>query len=245
MSFSSDWLNKQKDKKNDNVVGGSEGLFGMSSASRKLFSRVSEMGEGLGLISSGSAVTLSTDGELADGPQPGNEGSSMSYGERFKGFAATLASSACFFMIALTFLPTVIIFPGKFALAFTVGSMLFMSSFALLIGPKKFFASLFTKDRASFSALYFGSLLMTLYSVFVAKRYLFVLGSAFAQIASLLWYAASYIPGGKYGLKVLSKMCVATARKVAGPCLSFCGVCFEVCCKACAGNGGGGSTLPL
>lgn len=238
MSFSSDWLKRQKQALHDN----GETERNPESFLDRLKTRVSFIGTGVGLVDSGSAVTLSTDGNAAATASSSNE-AAMNYGDRFKGFVALLLSSGCFCLTALTFLPTVIIFPGKFALSFTCASVLFMGGFAVLLGPKNFMVSICSKKRVNFSAFYFGSMLTTLYSVFVARSYLLIFISASAQVVSLLWYASSYIPGGKYGMQIFSQMFMKVTHTVAGPCFQMWGACCTVCMKATAGTGGGPSSL--
>ena len=217
MSFNSEWLQKTLDKRKEKSDGD-------SGKGRGIMHRLSSMSMGSGFNLLGVATKLSTDEDVSDNVDAvSTNDSSLSYGDRFKGFVVMLLSSGCFFLIAFTFLPTVILFPGKFALSFTCGSVLFMGSFAMLVGPSKYLKTIFSRERMSFSAMYFGSLLMTLYSVFVARSYLYTMFSAFAQISSLLWYASSYIPGGKYAMAAFSRMFFATVRMILGPCLKCCG----------------------
>ena len=162
----------------------------------------------------------------------------LSYGDRFKGFSILLVSSAVFFMIAFAFLPTAILFPGKFALAFTVGSLMFMGSFAFLRGPTIFIKGMFSKDQLPFALSYVCSLAMTIYSCIVAKSYILVLGSAIFQVASLMWYASSFLPGGTYGMKIFTTMFCRTLKNMAGPCFQM----AKATCSCCFRNSG--SLLP-
>jgi ABC-type amino acid transport system permease subunit len=59
----------------------------------------------------------------------------LSYATRFKGFVVTLLLSLAFFLLAFFVgLPALLLRPHKFALCFTLGSLCFMASFALLRG---------------------------------------------------------------------------------------------------------------
>lgn len=153
----------------------------------------------------------------------------MSYGDRFKGFAMLLVASACFFSLAFFFLPTAVLFPGKFALSFTLGSVLFMGSFAFLRGPRAHLAGMVSKDRLPFSLAYVTSLCLTIYSCIVAKSYLMTLGSAVFQIAALMWYGASFLPGGRFGMKIFTMMFLRAVKNMAGPCWSA----VSATCKCC------------
>ena len=173
-----------------------------------------------------------------DTPPAAEEAAAISYGDRFKGFSLLLVSSGVFFMIAFAFLPTAILFPGKFALAFTIGSLMFMGSFAFLRGPMVFIKGMFSKDQLPFAASYVVSLMMTIYSCIVAKSYILVLGSVIFQIAALMWYASSFLPGGTYGMKIFTAMFCRTVKAMAGPCFQGCKGVFSCCFRR------GGSLLP-
>ena len=128
-----------------------------------------------------------------------------------KMFCALLFLSALFFGLAFFVgMPMIAIRPQKFALSFTFGSLTFMASFAILVGPKEHISGMIKADRLPFTAVYFGSMLVTLYFTFNmggASGYLFVMGASGAQLVALLWYLISFLPGGSAGLSfVLSAM---------------------------------------
>ncbi len=122
-------------------------------------------------------------------------------------------------MALFVFLPMALMFPGKFAMCFTVGSICFMVGFAMLRGPRSMATQLFASDRALFTGAYLGSMALTLYATFVSKAYLLIMFSTAVQCAALAWYGASYIPGGSAGMAYLSSACwrltTSTARGVA------------------------------
>jgi hypothetical protein len=94
--------------------------------------------------------------------------------------------------------------PQKFALSFTFGSLTFMGSFGILKGPVEHLKSMFQADRLYFTFLYFGSMFVTLYATFSfggASGYVLVMSASAAQLAALLWYLISFLPGGAAGLK--------------------------------------------
>ena len=153
----------------------------------------------------------------------------MSYGDRFKGFAMLLLASGSFFFLAFFFLPTAVLFPGKFALSFTLGSMLFIASFAFLRGPRAHLTSMISRERLPFSLAYITSLCLTIYSCIVAKSYIMTLCSAIFQIAALMWYGASFLPGGRYGMKIFTMMFLRTVKNMAGPCWTA----LAATCKCC------------
>ena len=236
--FDTKWLTKARDgpnagAKSDNLFMNSWNLYfggGDGGGGGRAVEMTSLNGSG----GSGDAAAAAE----AAAEAKAQEAATLSYGDRFKGFAVLLSSSGCFFMIAFMFLPTVVLFPGKFALAFTVASLLFMGSFAFLRGPAKHFRSMLAPDRLPFSLTYVGSLLLTIYSCMAAKGYIMTVSSVIFQIASLMWYASSFLPGGKYGMRIFTRMFCKTLRAMAGPCLQVAGGVCKCCVR------GGGSLLP-
>lgn len=104
-----------------------------------------------------------------------------------------LGSAACFF-IAIFFLPLLALKPRKFVTLWTVGSLLFISSFAALQGPLQYGQHLLSGNRLPFTAAYFGSMAATLYfSIGLNSTILTILAAA-VQMVALLWYLVSYFP---------------------------------------------------
>lgn len=58
------------------------------------------------------------------------------------------------------FLPMVVLFPAKFVLCFTVGSVAIVVAFAMLNGPKEFLQAQISRDRLLNTSLYLGSICM-------------------------------------------------------------------------------------
>lgn len=104
----------------------------------------------------------------------------------------------------------------------TFGSILFLSSFAVMMGPMTYFRHLTSGPRLPFTGAYFGSLALSIYfSVGVSCRpfvcyirlqqqltttqlqsTILTLFSAIIQIACLLWYLVSYFPMGSSSLRL-------------------------------------------
>jgi hypothetical protein len=119
-----------------------------------------------------------------------------------------MCSSALFFMISLFTLPMVLVMPAKFALTWTMGSILFLSSYSILNGWKAHLKHLFCWERAIFTCSYLGSMIGTLYFSVVSPHYLPVIIFIILQVVALAWYLASYIPGGTNGLKWMTRATV-------------------------------------
>lgn len=132
----------------------------------------------------------------------------LSRWQRVQVFFLFMAAAVLLLGMALfVFLPMALMFPGKFAMCFTVGSICFMVGFAMLRGPRSMATQLFAADRAAFTGAYLGSMALTLYATFVSKAYLLIMFSTAVQCAALAWYGASYIPGGSAGMAYLSTAC--------------------------------------
>jgi hypothetical protein len=111
---------------------------------------------------------------------------------------ACLAGSAvCFFFSFIFLTPPILAFkPQKFALAFSLGSLLFMFGFTILSGPVAHLKHIMSKERLPFSVAYFSSLGLTIYFSLGPKWLLPTLIVAIVQIIALLTYLAAYFPGG-------------------------------------------------
>lgn len=97
------------------------------------------------------------------------------------------------------FLPMIILAPSKFAITFSVGSGCLVTSIGFLKGWKDVAASLVTKERLPFTGAYFGSLLGTLYAAMIMHSYVITMCMCGVQILTLVYYIASFIPGGASG----------------------------------------------
>ncbi|ODO06146.1 SFT2 domain-containing protein [Cryptococcus wingfieldii CBS 7118] len=126
----------------------------------------------------------------------------LSRWERFLGFLACCAGGMACFGIAFLFLPILAIKPRKFALAFTLGSCLFMLGFAILHGPWNHLKHIFSPERLPFSLAYFGSLILTLFFAIGIRSTIGTLVAAIIQVGALLSYVAAYFPGGQTTLRL-------------------------------------------
>ena len=123
----------------------------------------------------------------------------MNYQQRLQVFVVALLVSALFFALAfIVGLPLITVRPQKFALSFTMGSITFMSSFAILKGPYEHFKTLLSGDRLHFTTIYIGSMILTIYLTFTAggmEGYVLVLGASGMQLVALVWYLVTFLPG--------------------------------------------------
>jgi hypothetical protein len=161
-------------------------------------------------------------GLFSSGPAPPPEWAcGMSLAQRMQVGSVLLLGAAFLFAVALfVFLPMVLLFPAKFAAAFSVGSLLLMAAMALFRGPRTTLLGFLERERLAFSAAYLGSLALTLYAALAGQSYFLVVFAVAVQVAALLWYASTFVPGGTTGMGFMSRMLLASAassaRGVAG-----------------------------
>ncbi|KAL2832060.1 Got1/Sft2-like family-domain-containing protein [Aspergillus cavernicola] len=118
--------------------------------------------------------------------------------------ACNLGAAVCFIICFFLF-PVLSLKPRKFAILWSVGSLLFLLSWAVLMGPMTYAKHLISGSRLPFTAAYFGSIAMTLYFAVGLHSTLLTLISSIFQLAALLWYIVSYFPMGSTGLQFMSR----------------------------------------
>jgi len=116
--------------------------------------------------------------------------------QRYIGFLMMIGASLLFFFLALLTLPMVLLAPAKFATSYTFGSLLFLLSFTLLNGWRAHGKHLLSWERAPFTITYVGSMLLCLYFSLISPSYLAVIFFTIVEMGALVWYGASYFPGG-------------------------------------------------
>mmetsp|Transcript_29381 Transcript_29381/g.92774 ORF Transcript_29381/g.92774 Transcript_29381/m.92774 type:complete len:324 (-) Transcript_29381:55-1026(-) len=130
-------------------------------------------------------------------------------------FAGTFFLGVLLLTMSLSFLPMLVIAPQKFALLFAFGSMTMLGSFAILKTPKVFVAGLLRREQLPFSVSYVIGLVGTLFATLVMRSYLYTAVFGIVQAVALLYFMASYIPGGKNVLNFIGRLCSRAARTVA------------------------------
>ena len=130
-----------------------------------------------------------------------------------------------FFAVMAVFvgLPTLVLKPTKFVMCITLSTVLSFASVIILQKPSNFIQSLI--EAGPMKALpivsLFASFLFTLYSaIFVhSYRYIVVCFAAGIELTAILFYIASFIPGGTRGLQVLLKMAYVLISTALQPCI--------------------------
>ncbi|GAA5863383.1 hypothetical protein JCM8547_006965 [Rhodosporidiobolus lusitaniae] len=136
----------------------------------------------------------------------------LSRWERFLAFLlCILGAAACFAVSFFIGLPLLAVKPRKFAVSFSLGSILFMVAFSVLQGPAAHLKHIFTQERLPFTAAYFGSLVLTLFFALYKHSYLATLICGVIQCGALIFYFVSYFPGGFQTLSFGSRMALRGA----------------------------------
>jgi len=116
-----------------------------------------------------------------------------------------LAALACF-VICFALFPVLTLKPRKFAILWSVGSLMFLASWAVLMGPVQYAVHLISGPRLPFTAAYFGSIVMTIYFAVGLHSTILTLFSAIVQLVALVWYLVSYFPMGSTGLRFAARV---------------------------------------
>ncbi|KAG0029533.1 hypothetical protein BGZ81_003640 [Podila clonocystis] len=119
----------------------------------------------------------------------------LTWFQRMTGFVICLAGGLACFMIAFFIgFPMFVLRPSKFAVSFTLGSLLWMASFAILRGPRTHLRALVSKERIVFTIVYFGSMAFVLFASLYLKNQIMTLVGAVIEGFAFLWYFTSYSP---------------------------------------------------
>ncbi|KAJ7234317.1 ER-to-golgi vesicle protein transport Sft2 [Mycena haematopus] len=138
----------------------------------------------------------------------------LSQWERLLGFGGCLIGAAVCFFVAFITLPFLLMPGGKFALSFSLGSLLVMFGFSVLIGPVNHIKHLITAERLPFTLIYFSSLGLTLYFALGLHSYLGSIVASVVQILALVSYILAYFPGGTTTLRLAGSTAFRSASSL-------------------------------
>lgn len=130
-------------------------------------------------------------------------------------FGGTFLVGVFLIAMSFSFLPVMVIAPQKFALLFAFGSMTMLGSFALLKGPKAFLTGMARKEQLPFSVAYGVGLVGTLISTIILRSFLLTGICGLLQAVGLLYFVASYVPGGKACVTCVGRTCSKAATALA------------------------------
>jgi len=116
--------------------------------------------------------------------------------------------------MSFSFLPMLPVAPQKFSLLFAMGSMTLLSSFAILKGPQAFLSGMARREQLPFSVCYAIGLVGTLVATLILRSFLLTAFFGLMQAVGLLYFVASYVPGGKAFVSFIGRMCSKGARSL-------------------------------
>ncbi|KAK4192656.1 Got1/Sft2-like family-domain-containing protein [Podospora australis] len=118
--------------------------------------------------------------------------------------ACNISALVCFVLVFFLFPALTLARPRKLVILWTLGSVLFLSSFAAIMGPWAYLQHLASTPRLPFTAAYFGSLGLTIYFSIGLQSTLLTIFSGLVQLGCLVWYLVSYFPMGSSSLRLVS-----------------------------------------
>ncbi|ODQ63765.1 SFT2-domain-containing protein [Nadsonia fulvescens var. elongata DSM 6958] len=130
----------------------------------------------------------------------------LSQWDRLIVFGVCLIASVACFALCFLILPILALKPRKFALLWTLGSLLFVISFGVLQGPMAYLSHLLSPNRLPFTISFFGSIVATLVFSVGWKNTILTIIACVIQVIAALWYAVSYFPMGAQSLKFASRV---------------------------------------
>lgn len=123
-----------------------------------------------------------------------SEMTSLTRMQRIYGFFMALGMGAVFFVIAMSLLPTVALFPKKFAFFFTCGNVFCICSTIFLVGFKRQAETMMESHRLQAATVYVGAMFMTLASALHWQSSVLAMICSAVQLSAVLWYALSFVP---------------------------------------------------
>ncbi|KAK9362698.1 Got1/Sft2-like family-domain-containing protein [Lipomyces starkeyi] len=129
----------------------------------------------------------------------------MSRWDRIVCFGVCLLGSVVFFIICFALFPALALRPRKFAILWSLGSLLFVLSFGCLQGPMNYLLHLISLNRLPFTLAYFGSIALTLVFSLGKRSPILTILACVVQIVAAIWYTVSYFPMGTQGMRVAGR----------------------------------------
>ncbi|KAF2266904.1 SFT2-domain-containing protein [Lojkania enalia] len=131
----------------------------------------------------------------------------LSRWDRLLVFGGLILAAAAMFAVCfvLMFTGAGLFRPRKFAILWSMGSVLFLASWSVLMGPLQYVQHLVSGPRLPFTAAYFGSIALTLWASLGLHSTLLTLIAAIVQLVCLTWYLVSYFPMGSSGLRFAAR----------------------------------------
>jgi|MDTB01.2.fsa_nt_gb hypothetical protein len=134
-----------------------------------------------------------------------------------------IASVSCALLAVFVGLPTIVLRPAKFVVFMSLTTLFAIGSVIMLQTPGAFIKDVSDggiEKSVPFGALV-GSQLLTLYVAVFVHKYVYTIMFGALQVLSILYYLASFIPGGTKGLEILLRSGYAMVDTACMPCKAF------------------------
>lgn len=169
----------------------------------------------------GGLAGAATDKLKAAGGSLGGMGALMASPGKLLQFGGIFLFGMFLLSMSFSFLPLLPVQPQKFALLFALGSITVLGSVAWLKGPVAFIGLIVQRDKLMFTVMYGVGLLGSLWATLIARSYIFTGVFGVMQAIGLLYFLASFLPGGQAVLNFFGRCigrCGATAARAVVPC---------------------------
>ena len=165
---------------------------------------------------SGASPSLATSTPLT-ATQEWLETMGLTRSQRYTAFAICVCAAVFLFFLAMFHLPFVVIRPGKFVVPYCMGSMFILVSFGFLHGFVSYWKHLLSKKKVAYSAWFILATFGTLYSALSLKSYILTVAMSLIQMAGMITFIVSYIPGGSSGISFMSSMISSSIKSRFSP----------------------------
>lgn len=126
---------------------------------------------------------------------------SLTYKQRMYGFGICFVLGWFLEFLSILTLSEIRTNPGRFALTYTLGSIVALASTCFLWGPMRQLKKMFKPIRAGATILYLLSMILTLYLAFSHAPTMSVLLAILLQFLAMVWYVLSYIPYARRAIR--------------------------------------------
>jgi len=114
---------------------------------------------------------------------------------RFIGLGISALCTLLFNVLAIAFIPTIVVKPAPFAVCFTLGNIAAIVMTFFVVGPAKQIKALKEPARLIATIIFVAALIFSLVSALLIQMWFVTLLSVVIQLGALIWYILSFIPG--------------------------------------------------
>lgn len=136
--------------------------------------------------------------------------------ERLCLFFLFIAGSVLCFTLGIFLFPVLSLKPRKFAMLWTLGSLMFVLSFGCLQGPVDYIKHLISRERLPFTIVFFSSIFSTIYCATILKSTILTLITGTIEVFAVLYYTLSYFPFGAQGFSMITSMGLRSFSSMVG-----------------------------